>query len=159
MTAITSVLRVIAPLLVYFTIMFAAVLFTCKKAKMSYGRTTAQAFTGASNNFEVRTRQSTPPRRLVTAGSRYSLDLPQLAIAVAIAAYGPNSPQALAATVGPLVECVLTGSLATEVDADRLSPFRVPVLLGLAYLLNWYRKRENWDIGGEEGSVDMKEIA
>ncbi|KAL8290541.1 hypothetical protein RQP46_002799 [Phenoliferia psychrophenolica] len=115
-TAITSVLRVIAPLLVYFTIMFGVVLFTCKRANVPYGRTTAQAFTGASNNFE-------------------------LAIAVAIAAYGANSPQALAATVGPLVE--------------------VPVLLGLAYLLNWYRKRDNWDVEeGVEEKADssMKEV-
>ncbi|KAK4702139.1 arsenite transporter, partial [Phenoliferia sp. Uapishka_3] len=103
--SITSVLRVVAPLLVYFLIMFFLVLFTCKRAKVSYGRTTAQAFTGASNNFE-------------------------LAIAVAVSAYGANSPQALAATVGPLVE--------------------VPVLLGLAYLLNWYRKRQNWDLDEEE---------
>lgn len=51
-------LRVIAPLLVYFLIMFFAVLFACKKAKVSYGRTTTQAFTGASNNFEVRSALS-----------------------------------------------------------------------------------------------------
>ena len=61
-----------------------------------------QSFTAASNNFE-------------------------LAIAVAIATYGADSQQALAATVGPLLE--------------------VPVLLALAYLLVWYRKRRNWDLG------------
>ena len=125
---------------------------------MSYGRTTGQAFTGASNNFELHPRQPTSPPGLVPVGSSYSPGLPQLAIAVAIAAYGPNSPQALAATVGPLVECVLAGSHATGIDADCLLPVRVPVLLGLVYLLNWYRKRENWDIISEEGSMDMKEI-
>jgi ACR3 family arsenite transporter len=61
--------------------MFFSVLFVLKKVGVRYDRTTAQAFTGASNNFE-------------------------LAIAVAISIYGADSPQALAATVGPLVEYV-----------------------------------------------------
>ena len=43
-----------APLLVYFLIMFFGVLYVCKRRKVSYGKTVAQAFTGASNNFEVR---------------------------------------------------------------------------------------------------------
>lgn len=59
--------------------MFFLVLYLCSRAKVSYSRSATQAFTGASNNFE-------------------------LAIAVAVAAYGANSKQALAATVGPLVE-------------------------------------------------------
>ncbi|KAM0746971.1 arsenical-resistance protein ACR3 [Meredithblackwellia eburnea MCA 4105] len=99
--SITSVLRVIAPLIVYFCVMFALVLCICRWKGVGYERSTVQAFTGASNNFE-------------------------LAIAVAVASYGANSQQALAATVGPLVE--------------------VPVLLTLAYLLEWYRKRTHWDI-------------
>ncbi|KAK4050341.1 arsenicals resistance [Microbotryomycetes sp. JL221] len=99
--SITDVLRVIAPLLVYFLIMFFFVLWLCYKAKMPYGRSASQTFTGASNNFE-------------------------LAIAVAVASYGADSPQALAATVGPLVE--------------------VPVLISLAYLMVWWRKRRNWDV-------------
>lgn len=102
MTSITSVLRVMAPLLVYFLIMFAGVLFSCKRAKMSYGRTTAQAFTGASNNFEVSSRRL--PTHLVAQLTPRINE--QLAIAVSVAAYGAQSPQALAATVGPLVECV-----------------------------------------------------
>ncbi|KAM0751171.1 arsenical-resistance protein ACR3 [Meredithblackwellia eburnea MCA 4105] len=113
-TSITSVLRVIAPLLVYFSVMFFLVLFVCTKFRVGYGRSATQAFTGASNNFE-------------------------LAIAVAVSAYGANSPQALAATVGPLVE--------------------VPVLLGLAYLLVWYRKRTGWDVEeGEYGKEGKKEV-
>lgn len=43
-----------APLIVYFVVMFFSVLFLCKKVGVGYGRTTSQAFTGASNNFEVR---------------------------------------------------------------------------------------------------------
>lgn len=53
-TSITSVLRVAAPLIVYFTIMFLVVLLVCKRFGVGYRRTTSQAFTGASNNFEVR---------------------------------------------------------------------------------------------------------
>ncbi|GAA5833045.1 hypothetical protein JCM3766R1_000409, partial [Sporobolomyces carnicolor] len=56
----------------------------------------------------------------------------ELAIAVAIASYGANSDQALAATVGPLVE--------------------VPVLVTLAYLLVWYRKRTKWDLPNDAAS-------
>jgi len=49
----------------------------------------------------------------------------ELAIAVAVAAYGVGSKQALAATVGPLIE--------------------VPVLLGLVEVAKWLRKRWNWE--------------
>jgi len=104
-TSITSVLRVVAPLVVYFVLMFFSVLLLCKRFGVAYGKTVSQAFTGASNNFE-------------------------LAIAVVVAAYGAESEQALAATVGPLVE--------------------VPVLLGLAYLLVWYRRRVGWDLDVDE---------
>lgn len=48
-----DVVRVAAPLVVYFLIMFFSVLFICKRWKIEYGTTVAQAFTGASNNFEV----------------------------------------------------------------------------------------------------------
>ncbi|GAA5860254.1 hypothetical protein JCM1840_002836 [Sporobolomyces johnsonii] len=118
--SITDVLRVVPPLLVYFFVMFFAAFFACRRAKVSYPRTVVHSVTSNSNNFE-------------------------LAIAVAVAGYGANSPQALAATVGPLIE--------------------VPVLLGLSYGLVWYRRRSKWDlptegddesIGGDKGSESRR---
>lgn len=96
---IVSVIRVAAPLIVYFIVIFFATLLVARKWGFGYPLSTTQSFTAASNNFE-------------------------LAIAVAIATYGPGSDQALAATVGPLIE--------------------VPVLLGLVYLLRWVSDRWTW---------------
>ncbi|KFZ20238.1 hypothetical protein V502_03256 [Pseudogymnoascus sp. VKM F-4520 (FW-2644)] len=96
---IVSVVRVAAPLIVYFALIFFLTLLACYKLGFGYMVSTTQAFTAASNNFE-------------------------LAIAVAVAAFGADSEQALAATVGPLVE--------------------VPVLLGLVYVVKWVGKRRGW---------------
>ena len=129
--SITDVLRVAAPLLVYFLVMFFGVLFICRHFGVGYPRTTTQAFTAASNNFE-------------------------LSIAVAIATWGADSPQALASTVGPLVEYVsdvLASLLLLRLPTTDDLPFcRVPVLLTLAYAPVWYRRRSHWDLAPPQRS-------
>ncbi|MCR2826891.1 ACR3 family arsenite efflux transporter [Microbacterium sp. zg.Y909] len=87
-----DVARIALPLLVYFAVMWFAGLFTGKALGLTYARSSTLAFTAAGNNFE-------------------------LAIAVAIGAFGAASGQALAGVVGPLIE--------------------VPVLVGLVYVSLW----------------------
>jgi len=95
--------RTIVPLILYFAIMWTSAfalifIFTrYKEEEFGYEMAVVQSFTAGSNNFE-------------------------LAIAIAIAVYGVDSQQALAATVGPYVcfvrfswrqidmVCVLAGS-------------------------------------------------
>lgn len=96
---ITDVLRVCAPLLVYFLVLFTSTIWFCWKMGFGYQVSCTQGFTAASNNFE-------------------------LAIAVVVAVYGASSGQALASTVGPLIE--------------------VPVLVALVYVLRWVRERWQW---------------
>ncbi|KAB5530434.1 putative arsenite efflux transporter [Coniochaeta sp. 2T2.1] len=97
---IVSVVRVAAPLVVYFGLIFFVTLAVSLKCGFRYALALTQSFTAASNNFE-------------------------LAIAVAVAAFGADSDQALAATVGPLIE--------------------VPVLLGLVYGVRWFARRRGWE--------------
>ncbi|KAH7359357.1 arsenite resistance protein arsB [Plectosphaerella cucumerina] len=97
---IVAVVRVAAPLVVYFTVIFAATLLVARRLGFRYGLASTQAFTAASNNFE-------------------------LAIAIAVASFGPDSDEALATTVGPLIE--------------------VPVLVGLVYGVKWYARRTGWE--------------
>jgi arsenite transporter len=96
---IIDVLRVMAPLIIYFALTFSVVVFMCYKLGFSYRVSCTQSLTAASNNFE-------------------------LAIAVVVAVYGVNSDQALASTVGPLVE--------------------VPVLVGCVYILKWLKGKWGW---------------
>lgn len=101
--AITSdpwnVVRVAIPLLVYFAVMWFLAFSSAHALKLPYSRTATVAFTAAGNNFE-------------------------LAIAVAIGAWGVTSGQALAGVIGPLIE--------------------VPVLVGLVYVSLWLRRRWAW---------------
>jgi len=79
--------------------MFSTTLLVIRRVGFGYKLSCTQSFTAASNNFE-------------------------LAVAVAVAVFGIDSDQALAATIGPLIE--------------------VPVLLALVYVLKWYGKRSDW---------------
>ena len=90
------VAAVALPLLVYFVGMFSVALLTSKASGMNYAQSASVAFTAAGNNFE-------------------------LAIAVSIGTFGAFSQQALAGTIGPLVE--------------------IPVLVALVYAMLWMGPR------------------
>ncbi len=91
-----DVARVAVPLLLYFGIMWGGSFALGYRLRLPYERNASVAFTAAGNNFE-------------------------LAIAVSIAVFGVTSGQALAGTIGPLVE--------------------VPALVALVYVALWAKRR------------------
>ncbi|CAO3684209.1 unnamed protein product [Umbelopsis vinacea] len=107
-TNIGSVFRVMVPMVCYFILMFFGTLLICRLMGFPYAQAVTQAFTAGSNNFE-------------------------LAIAVAVGVYGIDSDQALAATIGPLIE--------------------VPVLLILSYVSLWLKKKLQWK------KIEISEVA
>ncbi|GAK63721.1 arsenite transporter [Moesziomyces antarcticus] len=101
------VFRTFVPLVLYFALMWTGSFVLIWWLSLRYGKqewgyqmAVVQAFTAGSNNFE-------------------------LAIAVCVAVFGVGSDQALAATIGPLVE--------------------VPVLLVLSWIAMFVGKRLQWD--------------
>ncbi|WP_129669927.1 ACR3 family arsenite efflux transporter [Phytoactinopolyspora endophytica] len=97
-----DVARIAVPLLAYFILMWFGTFALGKAIGLAYERTATLAFTAAGNNFE-------------------------LAIAVAIGAFGVTSGQALSGVVGPLIE--------------------VPVLIALVYVSLAWRRGFSRDTG------------
>lgn len=110
---IGDVFRVSVPMFLYFGLMWVGTLCLVRRTGADYEQAVTQAFTAASNNFE-------------------------LAIAIAVGTFGIKSQEALAATVGPLIE--------------------VPVLLALVYVALWLRDRLSWANKDNAGNyfIEMK---
>lgn len=99
LSEIGAVARVAVPMATYFAIMWAGSFAICLRHRVPYRAACVHSFTASSNNFE-------------------------LAIAIAVGTFGIDSQEALAATIGPLIE--------------------VPVLLALVHVALWLQRRFDW---------------
>lgn len=106
-----AVARIALPLLAYFAVMFTVGFAFGHAVHLGHEKTTTLAFTGAGNNFE-------------------------LAVAVCVGTFGIASGQALAGTVGPLVE--------------------VPVLLSFVHVALWLRPRLFPPLTGTNAGQDRR---